>query len=60
MTAARSLGDVAEPAADDRCPSCPHPLSAHDAIARRFCTATAAGGFSRGCTCATKPEPTTE
>ncbi|EMD22423.1 RGCVC family protein [Amycolatopsis azurea] len=58
MTSVRSLGDVAEPAADDRCPCCPHPLSLHDVIARRFCLATAAGGFSRGCTCATKPETT--
>ncbi|MGK4598175.1 RGCVC family protein [Amycolatopsis sp. w19] len=58
MTSVQSLGDVAEPAADDRCPVCPHPLSAHDTIARRFCTATAAGHFSRGCTCATNPETT--
>jgi hypothetical protein len=47
-----------EPDAEDRCPSCPHPRSAHDAIAQRFCTATAAGGFSRGCTCTTKPDTT--
>ena len=40
-----------EPNAEDRCPNCPHPRSTHDAIAQRFCTATAAGGFSRGCTC---------
>lgn len=39
-----------EPA--DRCAVCSHPLSEHDPIAARFCTATAAGGYSRGCVCA--------
>ncbi|MFI6300364.1 RGCVC family protein [Amycolatopsis thailandensis] len=58
MTSIRSLRDVAEPVEGDRCPSCPHPLSLHDAIARRFCVATAAGGFSRGCTCAEETETT--
>ncbi|WP_372671711.1 RGCVC family protein [Amycolatopsis kentuckyensis] len=37
-----------------RCPSCPHPLAAHDEIARRYCAATAAGqGTDRGCVCGT-------
>ncbi|UOZ08596.1 RGCVC family protein [Amycolatopsis sp. WQ 127309] len=37
-----------------QCPNCPHPLDAHDAIARRYCAATAAGqGVDRGCVCGT-------
>ncbi|MEC3980152.1 RGCVC family protein [Amycolatopsis sp. H20-H5] len=39
------------PVAEDQCPSCPHTRSSHDVIAQRFCTATSAGGFSRGCVC---------
>lgn len=58
MTTTEPISDLVEPAADDQCPSCPHPLSTHDVIARRFCTATAAGGFSRGCTCTAKTEKT--
>ncbi|WP_033296162.1 RGCVC family protein [Amycolatopsis jejuensis] len=34
------------------CPVCPHERDAHDLIADRFCTATAAGGYLRGCACA--------
>lgn len=33
------------------CPACQHPRADHDPIALRFCTATAAGGFNRGCVC---------
>jgi len=33
------------------CPVCPHPADAHDAIGTRFCAATAAGKFERGCVC---------
>lgn len=33
------------------CGVCPHPWPAHDQIAARFCTATDAGGFNRGCVC---------
>ena len=40
----------AEAAAD--CPVCPHPVDMHDEIGRRFCSATAAGRFERGCVCA--------
>jgi len=37
-----------------RCPSCPHPLGTHDAIARRYCAATTAGAATdRGCVCGT-------
>jgi hypothetical protein len=37
--------------AEERCPNCPHPLSAHDPIGLRFCRATAAGSSDRGCVC---------
>jgi hypothetical protein len=35
----------------DSCPVCPHPADAHDEIGIRFCAATAAGKFERGCVC---------
>ncbi|GAB3439589.1 RGCVC family protein [Actinophytocola sediminis] len=40
---------AAEPV--DKCAACPHPRSEHDRIAARFCSATVAGDFSRGCVC---------
>ena len=33
------------------CAVCPHPTATHDQIATRFCAATVAGSFSRGCVC---------
>jgi hypothetical protein len=33
------------------CIVCPHPLAGHDALGRRFCTATHDVGWSRGCIC---------
>ncbi len=33
------------------CPVCPYPADAHDEIGARFCSATAAGKFERGCVC---------
>jgi len=52
--------DVASPAADTEvaagCAVCPHPWSAHDRIAARFCTATIAGKFSRSCVCTAHPD----
>jgi hypothetical protein len=33
------------------CPACPHATVGHDAIATRFCAATAAGELHRGCVC---------
>jgi hypothetical protein len=33
------------------CPACPHPRDDHDRISARFCDATVAGEFSRGCVC---------
>ncbi|MEU0789551.1 RGCVC family protein [Amycolatopsis sp. NPDC005961] len=42
------------PRTEAQCPNCPHDLEAHDAIARRYCAATAAGqGADRGCVCGT-------
>lgn len=35
------------------CAVCPHRRADHDAIATRFCSATAAGGSTRGCACRT-------
>lgn len=36
------------------CPACPHPVAAHDAVAGRFCAATAAKGHARSCLCSGK------
>ncbi|WP_156756955.1 RGCVC family protein [Actinokineospora pegani] len=33
------------------CQACAHPLTAHDAIALRFCGATTVSGNARGCMC---------
>jgi hypothetical protein len=42
------------PRSGEQCPNCPHPLEAHDPIARRYCAATTAGEASdRGCVCGT-------
>ena len=35
------------------CPVCPHPPDTHDEIGARYCAATAAGKFERGCVCVT-------
>ncbi|WP_236790903.1 RGCVC family protein [Amycolatopsis sp. GM8] len=37
---------------DNACTACRHSWNSHDSIARRYCTATMAGGVSRGCVCA--------
>ncbi|HSK58017.1 MAG TPA: RGCVC family protein [Actinomycetospora sp.] len=37
--------------ADPSCSVCPHTWSEHDALGRRFCTATRDVGWSRGCIC---------
>jgi hypothetical protein len=39
------------------CAACPHSWDLHDRIAARFCTATVAGTFTRGCVCTNYPEP---
>ncbi|MDL5159682.1 RGCVC family protein [Actinomycetospora termitidis] len=39
------------PTTDPTCAMCPHPWSEHDALGRRFCTATQVGVWSRGCIC---------
>ncbi|GAB3480098.1 hypothetical protein FB471_3228 [Amycolatopsis cihanbeyliensis] len=38
-------------ASEVACVVCPHSWSSHDQIATRYCTATVAGGYSRGCIC---------
>lgn len=37
--------------APDKCDVCGHLLSAHDAVATRFCNATLHGALARGCLC---------
>lgn len=36
---------------DETCSVCAHPVRVHDAIGTRFCAATVAGAFTRGCVC---------
>ncbi len=33
------------------CAACPHAWNAHDALGVRFCTATVASAWTRGCIC---------
>jgi hypothetical protein len=42
---------TADTRAETACPACAHPLADHDAIGVRFCRATVAGAFERGCIC---------
>lgn len=35
------------------CPVCAHVWTEHDTIAARYCIATVAGKFDRGCVCTT-------
>jgi hypothetical protein len=44
---------LAEDQADQagKCATCPHPTAEHDPISARYCVATVAGGFTRGCVC---------
>jgi hypothetical protein len=53
FTTAGSATTTADSTATDSgaCPVCPHPADAHDEIGARFCSATAAGEFERGCVC---------
>ncbi len=39
------------PAPSPACDACRHDLDGHDAIGRRFCSATVAGALTRGCIC---------
>lgn len=43
--------DTHDTGADPSCSVCPHTWSEHDALGRRFCTATRDVGWSRGCIC---------
>ncbi|WP_020671981.1 RGCVC family protein [Amycolatopsis nigrescens] len=45
-------GVDAESKVDATCPACSHPREAHDSISLRYCAATVAGAFDRGCVCA--------
>jgi hypothetical protein len=38
------------------CAVCPHPWTFHDRISTRYCAATVAGKFSRGCVCTPYPD----
>ncbi len=44
--------EQAEPT--EQCAVCPHPRDTHDRISARFCEATVANGFTRGCVCSGK------
>lgn len=39
-----------------QCAACPHPRTAHDRIATRYCAATIVGKTSRGCVCSAYPD----
>lgn len=43
--------DAQDTRTDPSCSVCPHTWSEHDALGRRFCTATRDVGWSRGCIC---------
>jgi hypothetical protein len=53
-----TVTETGDPAVD-ACAVCSHPLESHDVIARRFCTATQAGMFNRGCVCSGGAEKAT-
>jgi hypothetical protein len=40
-----------------RCGRCRHPLEAHDAIAIRYCAASASSALARGCVCRASDGP---
>lgn len=52
MPSARAASYETGGTAGVACAACPHAQDSHDAIARRYCTATVAGGFNRRCVCA--------
>ena len=41
------------------CSACGHPWAEHDQIAARYCTATTAGRYERGCVCTATPSTET-
>ncbi|MGX7825404.1 RGCVC family protein [Actinokineospora sp. 24-640] len=43
--------DPNHPPTTEACATCAHEWQTHDVIAKRYCTATAAGDYSRGCVC---------
>lgn len=54
-TQAKSTGPQTDGEVATGCAVCAHTWTEHDAIAARFCTATAAGHYERGCVCTTSP-----
>lgn len=55
MTVTEAVTGVLDNANDEcagRCAACPHPTDHHDTIAARYCAASLAGRFTRGCVCA--------
>jgi hypothetical protein len=50
-TSTETIQDTHDTDADPSCSVCPHTWSEHDALGRRFCTATRDVGWSRGCIC---------
>jgi hypothetical protein len=53
-TEARQSTSVTDSEATTGCAVCVHPWGAHDRIATRFCNATEAGHYKRGCVCTTR------
>ncbi|WP_116706549.1 RGCVC family protein [Actinomycetospora cinnamomea] len=51
MSATEAPTVTTEHDAKTSCTVCPHAWSAHDALGRRFCTATRDVRWSRGCIC---------
>jgi hypothetical protein len=49
-SASSALADI-DVTATDSCPTCKHPLAAHDAISTRWCVATKLGIGRRECIC---------
>ncbi|MGC7102304.1 RGCVC family protein [Amycolatopsis lurida] len=45
------MAEAVETQPSTACPACSHALEAHDPLGDRYCTATVAGGFDRGCIC---------
>jgi len=48
---AREANTDTDVAAGKSCLACAHSWQTHDAIGIRYCTATIAGGLTRGCVC---------
>jgi hypothetical protein len=51
---AKSSGPLTNGEVATGCAACAHAWAEHDTIAARYCTATVAGNFDRGCVCTTE------